>query len=282
MLDGHGGSEIESHERFARAGIERCNHGNLVFASAGHELEIGTHHAERFVEQTVAVGLDNERRGFLDARFLADGVTPAATPAVDAVFARHFLGYFADKRSLDALEVGTATQAVVECLREEEYDGRDEQTYHQCHKHDVACDGRRWFKRAHRGCYDAGVVGCEGERQLILLTLLEQEEIERLFDLLLTLYRQQILGLGWRRGYLGIGLAVAALKGCELGAEHAQLSVERRGERGPDAGKRVVAVLDQRAVLAGGRQELVTLELKIVVFGYLSHDTLVLYAEIAG
>ena len=52
--------------------------------------------------------------------------------------------------------------------------------------------------------YDAVVVGGERLRELILLALLQEVEIQRLLDLLLTLHREQILGLvGIRREMRG-------------------------------------------------------------------------------
>ena len=103
----------------------------------------------------------------------------------------------------EVLQVLASTNLGIAHLAEDEEGGRNAQGNGEGDEQDAVLVGRDGTIAAPWLCDGTGVVGCEGLRQLVLLTFLQQEEVQGLLDLLLALDAEQVVGL------LGIGRQLA-------------------------------------------------------------------------
>ena len=91
---------------------------------------------------------------------------------------------------------------------------------------DVAAVGGGRHARRAGTVHDAGVVGSERLRQLVLLTLLQQEQVKRLLHLLLALHAQKVLGLRRVRSDARHRLRLAAPQRLQLRVQRYYLVVD--------------------------------------------------------
>ena len=154
----------------------------------------------------------------------------------------------------------TAADLAVHDLADDEEGGRQGQGDDERHGQDAVLVGRGGLAAAVWVGNDAGVVGGEGLRQLVLLTPLQEEEVEALLDLLLTLDGEQVVLLTGSGGELAHGHAMGGLDGIELGVER-QLRVVERLENGTaQVVQTDIEVADEGVLLAGVGDKVVALE----------------------
>ncbi len=158
-------------------------------ALAEHKLQVGAHHAECLVDHITASLLHHDSLSAVHELGLAD-VAPKYAVVDFAFFLldSRCLGDFANKRQREFLEVLAAAHHSVEhILQIDDGHGYYDADYQGYEKH-LSLLGRGGTLAATRLVDDASVVGGECLRQLILLALLQQGEVQGLLDLLLTLY----------------------------------------------------------------------------------------------
>ncbi len=237
-----------------------------VFLSE-HELKVGTHHAEGLVDVVATAGLDHHLVfGLLF--FLAEETE-------DALPQRGFLAVVWDltyKWCGEVFEIFASTHAGVHVLTDEEDDQRDEQAEGDGHQEDVTTHGTGGEQAAHRGCDDAGVVGGEGLGELVLLSLLEEEEVELLLDALLTLYAKQVLCLGRVASDAGGAGCRTGSIASHLGIEGADLVVDGGDDSAALLVELGIEVLHEWVLLTGVGHEGVALQELLVVGSYLLLD----------
>ena len=110
-----------------------------------------------------------------------------------------------------------------------------------------------------RGDYP-GIVCSEGLRELILLTFLEEEEVEGLLDFLLTLHRYEVLGLGRIGLDAGGVLSLAGFQGIDPGLDGVDDIVEGDEDGAAHRLECAVQVYYQRVLLAAVGHEAVAAE----------------------
>ena len=129
--------------------------------------------------------------------------------------------------------------------------------------------------RNHAACGrhdDARIISGEGLRQLVFLTFLQQEEVERLFHFLLTFHREQVFALRGVGGDACRGLLFALLQSTQLGVQRRDVVVDGGDDGAPHVLQRLVEVYHQRIRFAAVCHEVVALQLHGVVVRYLSLD----------
>ena len=132
-----------------------------------------------------------------------------------------------------------------------EHDGDEE--YH------LPVRGLRHPAACRRGDYP-GIVCSEGLRELILLTFLEEEEVEGLLDFLLTLHRDEVLGLGRIGLDAGGVLSLAGFQGIDPGLDGVDDIVEGDEDGAAHRLESAVQVYYQRVLLAAVGHEAVAAE----------------------
>ena len=208
---------------------------------AQQELEVRADHPEGFIDGVAGAFLDHYFRfGLLVFR---NALLPD-------------LGDHSGKRYLHELEVVPVLDRGGQQFLQQEDKRR---------KHEADQDGHQVDPLRHRldggpaavgGLHKLGVVGCEGLRELVLLPLLEEEQVERLLDLLLALHRQQVVGLAGILGHAAHGFVASGAKRVLLHLEHGDLVGEGVHDRGAQRRQLLVEV-DYQRVLRGRICEMV-------------------------
>ena len=269
LLQGEAGGQVHADEGLAAAAVDGGDHHDTaVRVGAHHELEVGAHHAEGFVDGVAAAAADHEGGGSVGG-FLPGGL-----------LAR--LGNLADKGQVEVFYILAAAHAGVHCLAQEDADSRQQQADGEGYEQNLALAGRRREGGAAGSGDDAGVVGGEGLRQLVLLTFLEQVEVEFLLDLLLTFDGQQVLGLRGVAGQLADGGGFLRAQVGNLGVESLDLVVYRLEDGRLHVAERGGEVLHQRVLLATVGQQTVAVHHDGVVLADLLTDVVVLEAGAGG
>ena len=208
-LDGQAGGEVGRDERFSAARVHRGDHDGVPRRGAlRHELEVRAQHAEGLVDG-VAPPLAHHQpaRGGL---LLPPGQPPAASAHE---------GDLPGEGHRHRLHVLLPAHPGVRALADEEHRGGQDEPQGEGRQEHVAAVGRRGGVRAAGRRDDARVVGGEGLRELVLLALLQQEEVELLLHLLLALDGEQVLGLRGVGGDARRGLLLAPLEAGDLRVE---------------------------------------------------------------
>ena len=257
VADGERRAEVGGDERLAAAGVERREHDNLTcLLLVGHELQVRTHHAVGLVGDVAAVLAHHEA--------VALGYLLALLGLPQ--------GQLADVGDGEVLEVLTTADLRVAHLAEDEEGGGKGQGDGEGHQQDAVTLWGGGLAAAPRVGDDARVVGGERLRQLVLLALLQEEEIQRLLHLLLALERQQVVLLLRSGRQAAHGSTVGRLHRVELGGEGGLRVVEGLQDGAAQVAERHVDVAHQRVLLAGVRHEVVTLEDARVIFSNLLLD----------
>ena len=233
------------------------------------ELEVGTQYAERLVYDVALASLHYHLAHLL--RLLPE---PDALLEGWAVLATHIVWNLAQERNIHVLQVLPATHGGIHALTHEDDDYRNEESQHEGYEHDVAAHRCHRLVVARRRGDDAGIVGGECLGKLVLLALLEEEEIERLLDLLLATHGLQVLSLVRIAGNLGGSGSLVCLQGAQLGLEGYHEVVETGSDALAHGAKALVVVSHQWVLLARVSHQVVTLQLTLVVF-----SNLLLYAR---
>ncbi|CCY15179.1 putative uncharacterized protein [Prevotella sp. CAG:755] len=182
--------KVARHERLARALVERGEgHHLLRRALAGHEGHVRPKHAEGLRHRAAAVGLALGQVGALALAVVGDRAQEGhRQSALDLLAAAHARVHEQDAQENHARE---------------EQAGQDAQG-----QHTVAVRGNR-ARRAVRAVDHARVVVRHRLRQRVLLTLVQQVEVEALLDLLLTLDGEHLALLAGDRQHAALRTALA-------------------------------------------------------------------------
>ena len=129
---------------------------------------------------------------------------------------------------------------------------------------------------------DPCVVGGERLREFVLLTLLQEEEVQSLLHGLLTLDREELLRLVRIRGDARGVLAGGALEILVFRVEGKDLVVYGPGDRPPHRGQSLVEILHEHVLLAGVRHKVVPLQDLGVVLGDAVLDRLAAQSHVGG
>ena len=245
--------------------------------AADHELQVGAEHAECLVDDVALARLHHDAAHLLALLPELDALAERGT-----VLAAEPIGYLAEEGDGNVLEILAPPDGGVHVLTHEDDDHGDEEAQHERHEQDVAADGRHGGEGAGGRGDDAGVVGGERLAELVLLTFLEEEEVERLLHLLLAAHGLQVLRLVGVAGYLRGGLRLVRLEVGELGIEGSHIVVDTLHDAVAQGGEVLVVVGYQWVLLAGVSHEVVAFQLLLVVLGDLLFDARALYAAVAG
>ena len=232
------------------------------------ELEVGTQYAESLVDDIALACLHHNHTNLF--RFL---------PELDAlleswtVLAADREWNLAEEWYVDLLEILTATNGGICLLTDiDDYHWNKEAQY-QSDEQDLATN------RLHRGvvsCWrgdDTGIVCGKRLRQLVLLTLLEKEEIQRLLNFLLTANSLQVLRLVRIAGNLRSSSSLVSLEGAQLSLQGYHEVIETSRDALAHRGKALIIICYQWVLLAGVGDDIVALQLTLIVLGNLLFDT---------
>ena len=283
-LEGEAGRSVRGQEGLAAAHVERGEQADVAAPGAlsrlHDELEVGAQHPEGLVDHVAAALAYHYLAAVLLGELLPAGARKTGEPVPQA--AGHRQRNLAGKRQGQVLEVLAAAHPGVHALKQVDHRHGDQQAEDEGHHQNLALVGGGRYHGAHRGRDHPGVVGSEGLRELVLLALLEQEEVERFLDLLLTLHGEQVSALARVLGYALGGPALAVLEGVDLGVQGLDMVVDG-GDDGPAHGlERLVHVHHEGVGLAAVGHEVVALELEAVVVGDLLLYAGALYAGVGG
>ena len=265
LLDGERHRHVGSQVALAGTRIEGSKEDDVLFRMRSDgELEVGTQYAECLVHDVALASLHHNLAGFLlllpELDALLQGRTVLAAD-IERNLAQEWDGY--------VLQVLAATNGGVHVFTHEDDDHRNEEAQHECHQQDVAAHRCHRQVAACRRSDDTGIIGGESLGELVFLTLLEEEEIERLLYLLLSAYGLQILSLVRVAGNLRGGTRLVSLQGAQLGAEGYHEVVETGADASAHGSQTLVVIGNQRVLLAGVCHNVVALQLSLVVFSNL-------------
>ena len=199
------GCRVHCQERLAAARVERSEQRNACLAvglDIEHELQVGTQHAERFVDYISVALCDDNRLGGL-AFFLS------------ACRQRDFPSEWQRER----LQVLAPAYLGVHILTDKYDDHWDKQAEGYRNQGNVLLDRSGGYHAARRRGDDAGVVGSERLGKFVFLTLLQQEQVKCFFHFLLAFHREKVFSLCRIGGNPCGGLLLALLKRAQLGIE---------------------------------------------------------------
>ena len=283
-LEREAGRRVRGQEGLAAAHVERGEQADVAVPGAlsrlHDELEVGAQHPEGLVDHVAAALAYHYLAAVLLGELLPAGARKAREPAPHA--AGHRQRDLAGERQGQVFEVLAAAHPGVHALKQVDRRHGNQQAEDEGHHQNLALVGGGRYHGAHRGRDHPGVVGREGLRELVLLAFLEQEEVERLLDLLLALHGEQVSALARVLGYALGGPALAVLEGVDLGVQGLDMVVDG-GDDGPAHGlERLVHVHHEGVGLAAVGHEVVALELEAVVVGDLLLYAGALYAGVGG
>ncbi len=271
-FDGEGHGDVHAKERLAAAGVERGEQDDVAGGiGVGHELQVGAEHAEGFV--------DDVTRAFFHHHF---SLVLGLALVEPAGLVGRLVGYLAHKGEGEAVEVLAASHHGVGALLDEDDDHGDEQAQRQGNQEDVLLDGSGGRHGAAGQRDDAGVVGGEGLREFVLLTLLQQVEVEGFLHFLLALHAEQVLGLVGVGGDARGGLVAVVLLTLDLCVQGHQLVVNGLYQVGTVLGQVLVHLFHQGVALATLGDQAVALQQLGIVSGDLAVEVLAAEAVVEG
>ena len=245
FLDGERHRHVGCQVTLARTRIKRGKHDDILLGmGTDGELEVGAQYSERLVHDVALSCLHYYLAHLL--RLLPE---PDALLEGWAVLATHIVWNLAQERNIHVLQVLPATHGGIHALTHEDDDYRNEESQHEGYEHDVAAHRCHRLVVARRRGDDAGIVGGKCLGKLVLLALLEEEEIERLLDLLLATHSLQVLSLVRVAGNLGGSGSLVGLQGAQLGLEGYHEVVETGSDALSHGAKALVVVSHQRVQL---------------------------------
>ena len=273
-LDRKGRGEVGGDEGLAGSDVERSDHQDLAARIlSAHELEVGAHDAEGFVDDVAAVGLDDD--------LAVLGIVGDAD-VVEDVFLLIDGRQLAEEGGGHVFQVFSPTHGGVEDFLEVEPGEGDREAQEQGDEVDHLLVGRDRSVGAARGGDDARVVGGEGLGELVLLALLEQIEVQSFLDLLLALVGEQAAGLERDVAHARLGGALGLLRGTDLDADGLDVVVQGGQDRAAQGGELLVQVLDEEVLFGGGLDQAVALEHRRVVLVDLALGAGVVDAHVGG
>ena len=256
-LDRKGRGQVGRNEGLAGSDVEGGDHQDLAAGVlAAHELEVGPHDAEGLVDHVSAVGHDDDLAVF--------GVVGDLDP-VENVLLLVGRRQLTQEGSGHVLEVLAAADGRVEDLLEVEPGERNREAQKQGDQVDHLLVGRDRGAGTGGGGHDTGVVGGEGLGKLIFLTLLEEEEVQGLFNFLLALVGEQASGLQRDVAHARLGGALGLLRGTDLDADGLDVVVQGGQDGAAQGAQLLVQVFDEEVLFGGGLDQAVALEHRRVV-----------------
>ena len=247
--------------------------------AALHELEVGADHAEGFVDDVAAAGLDHDLALF--------GVLRRVVERRDQALQERLLGLigcgeFAQERDRHPVQVlAAAHRGVGGFAQVQEAEGQ-RQAEHQGHQQDhLLVGGDGGVGAVGRG-HDPGVVGGEGLRELVLLALLEEEQVQGFLDFLLALVAEELAGLARVLGDARVGGCAGAARARQLGLGADDVVVDGGEDGAAQLLQLAVQVLDEVVLLGAALGQAVALELRGVVLVDLGLDVALLQARVGG
>ena len=257
--EAHG--EVARDECLARSLVERCEGDDLHGVVAPrHERHVGAQHAECFGR---------------DAVFIGHGVLPCVFAAVCRRLPVE--RYLAQERHAEGFLHLLA--AVHPCVEEQHHEAsRRGQSYaYEQSEQQYAVALRRYGRVGTVGAVDdAGIVVGHGLCQCVFLALVEQEEVEGLFYLLLSLYGEHLSLFGRYGRDALLRLLLACLRIVALHVEADYHVVYRADDVLLHGAERVVQLEQHGVVFAAVVHEPVAAQLGVVVDIYL-----ILYVHVA-
>ena len=270
---GHEGvGDVGDGEGLAGALAQRGGHDDLGLAAGGaaHHVHVGDDHAECVVGDAL-----HHRLAVLEGLAGAQQGPLAVEAAVEGHLAQEGDGY-------GVLDVAAAAHAGVHEGREQDDDGGEEEAGEEAQEHDAPAVGR-YEGAAAVGAFDhAGVVVGHGLGEGVLLAAVEQEEVERLLDLLLALDREDLALLAGDGCDARLGGALVAAGVATLDFDGHDDVVDAAQDVGAELGQGRRKFLDDGVGLGALVLEAVALELDGVVLRDLALDGLVVDAEVGG
>ena len=209
------------------------------------ELEVGAQYSERLVHDVALACLHHNHTNLLRLLPELDALLECW-----AVLATYREWNLAQERNIQVLQILSATHGGIHVLTHVDDDYRNEESQHEGYEHDVAAHRCHRHVVARRRGDDAGIVGGERLGEFVLLALLEEEEIERLLDLLLATYGLQVLSLVRVACNLGGSGSLVSLKVAQLGLEGYHEVVEAGCDALAHGAKALVVVSHQGVLLA--------------------------------
>ena len=191
---------VDDGEGLAGALTERGGHqhAGVVPLRLRHHVDVGDHHAE---------GVARERLHSLALLLMSLGAAEEGLAGVEVGIE----GHLAEERHGDGiLDVAPAAHARVHEGSEQEDHGRHEEPGDAAKHHHAVALGRDLRHAAVGRVDDARVVVSHRLGQRVLLAAVEQEEVERLLDLLLALDREDLALLAGDGGDAAFGGALVA------------------------------------------------------------------------
>ena len=276
FLDSERHGDVACQVTLARAWVERRKDDDVLFRmGAYHKLQVGAQHAERLVNDVALASLHHNL-----ARLLR------LFPELDALHQRRSVlatdaeRYLTQERHGDVLQVVSATHGGVHVLTHEDDYHWYQQSEHESHEDDVAAHRLHGLDVARRRGDDARIVGGESLGKFVLLSFLQEEEVESLLHLLLATHCLQVLCLARVAGYLAGGLRLVCLQVGKLRVECHHEVVDTGYDAMAHGGEALVIVSHQWVLLAGVSHQVVALQLLFVVFGNLLLDARAVDADI--
>ena len=239
------------------------------------ELEVGTQYAECLVHDVALASLHHNLTHLLrllpEQNELLQGWTILAAD-IERNLAQEWYG--------DVLEVVSAPHRRVHVLTDKDDYHRYQDSENESHEDDVAAHRLHGLGVARRRGDDARIVGGESLGKLVFLSLLQEEEVERLLHLLLATHCLQVLCLARVAGYLAGGLRLVCLQVAKLRVECHHEVVDTGYDAMAHGGEALVIVSHQWVLLAGVSHQVVALQLLLVIFGNLLLDARAVDADI--
>ena len=181
-LEGHAGCYVHYGEGLTGSRVERSEHHHCrISLLADHQVKVGSENAVCLVHHITAAML-NDDLGHRHIVFILERIE-----LLEAVFLSDVARDLCEERHREVSEVALCLDCVVEHPLEEVYCERNTHTEHERSEEDhhlVRCDRVARTVRVHD---DACVTDVDQSCELVLLTLLEEEDVKVLSNLLLTL-----------------------------------------------------------------------------------------------
>ena len=268
LLDSERHGDVGSQIALAGTRIKGSDDDDVLFRMRSDgELEVGTQYAECLVHDVALASLHHNLTHLLrllpEQNELLQGWTILAAD-IERNLAQEWDGY--------VLQILAATHGGVHVFTHEDDDHRDEEAQCECHQQDVAAHRSHRQVAACRRSDNTGVIGGKSLGELVFLTLLEEEEIERLLYLLLTAYGLQILSLVRVAGNLRGGMRLVSLQGAQLGAEGYHEVVDTCRNTSAHGIQVLVVIGNQWVLFAGVCHNVVALQQGLIVFSNLLLD----------
>ena len=185
-LEGHTCSDVHDGECLTCVRVERGHHDNMRSRIlVNHEVEVCSEDTERLVHHVTAAVL-HEYLGEVLIVVVSELELPESAFLIDHAWDLN------EEWHREASEIALGLHCIVEHLLEEEECERNAASEHECSEEDhhlVRCHRIVGTVRIHD---HAGIADIDEGCEFVLLTLLEEEDVEVLGDLLLTLYGEEL------------------------------------------------------------------------------------------